>query len=109
MGISPNVPRPTASRIKWSKLSKHVVSHALYKGGMINRARSLVPLRAGVMAGLTARPYFASRAEMGVQLKGLKAYCEERHAKRMAVAPKRALRTYPPTATAALATLALGA
>ena len=61
------------------------------------------------MAGLTARPYFASRAEMGVQLKGLKAYCEERHAKRMVVAPKRAIRTYRPTATAALATLALGA
>ena len=37
-------------------LSKYVVSGNLYKGGMTNRARSLVPLGAGVMAGLTARP-----------------------------------------------------
>ena len=101
--------RARVLRMAMTVLSKHVVSGDLYKGGMINRARLLVPLGAGVMAGLTTRPYFASRAEMSVQLKGLKAYCEERHAKRMAVAPKRLIRTYRPTTTTALAALAPGA
>ena len=81
--------RARVLRMAMTVLSKHVVSGTLYKGGMTCRARSLVSLGAGVMAGLTARPYFASGVEMSVQLRALKAYCEERHAAHMAVAPRR--------------------
>ena len=84
--------RARVLRVAMTVLSKHVVSGTLYKGGMTCRARPLVSLGAGVMGGLTARPYFASRAEMSIQLRALKAYCEERHAARMAVAPRRSVR-----------------
>ena len=72
--------RARVLRVAMTVLSKHVVSGALYRGGMTCRVRSLVPLGAGAMAGLTARPYFASRAEMSVRLKALKTYCEEARA-----------------------------
>ena len=98
--------RARVLRVAMTVLSRHVTSGVLYQGGMTCRASSLVPLGAGVMAGLTARPYFASRVEMSMQLRALKAYCEERHAARMAVAPRRSVRTYRPPAPTPLAALA---
>ena len=54
-------------------LNKHLVSGRLTMGNMANQARSLVPLGARVIMGLTARPYFASRQAVSVQLCGLRA------------------------------------
>ena len=47
---------------------------------MTLKARSLVPLRAGPLTGLTARPYFTRRYDMMHRLQALAGYCKERWA-----------------------------
>ena len=64
-------------RTALSVLQRHVATGALL-GTMTIKARSLVPLGAGPLAGLTARPYFTRRHDMQRQLQALAAYCEER-------------------------------
>ena len=48
-------------------LQRHVASGTLVQGTMTLKARSLVPLAAGPLAGLTAGPYFTRRQDMRVQ------------------------------------------
>ena len=59
-------------------LEKHVVQGVVAPGPMVARCRSLVPMGAGLMAGLRCRPYFTRRDEMIRQLDGLRGYCERR-------------------------------
>ena len=55
-------------------LQGHVATEALVQGTMRLKARSLVPLGAGPLAGLTARPYFTRRHDMLQQLQALATY-----------------------------------
>ena len=64
-------------RTALSVLQRHVATGTLV-GTMTLKARSLVPLGAGPLAGLTARPYFTRRHDMQQQLQALATYCEER-------------------------------
>ena len=59
-------------------LEKHVVQGVVALGPMVARCCSLVPMGAGLMAGLRCRPYFTWRDEMIRQLDGLRGYCERR-------------------------------
>ena len=52
-------------------------------GEMTSRANSLVPMGAGLMVGLTARPYFTRRGEMLIQLLALRDYSERRLVSRL--------------------------
>ena len=70
--------RAQVLRTALSVLQRHVVSGTLVQRTMTLKARSLVPLGAGPLAGLTARPYFTRRQDMRVQLQALATYCEER-------------------------------
>ena len=59
-----------------SVLNKHVAPGARVQGTTTHRARSLVSLGAGPLAGLTARTYFTRRYGMMHQLHALASYCE---------------------------------
>ena len=59
-------------------LEKHVVQGVVAPGPMVVCCRSLVPMGAGLMAGLRCRPYFTQRDEMIRQLDGLWGYCKRR-------------------------------
>ena len=67
-------------RTALSVLNKHVATGALVQGTMTLKARSLVPLGADPLAGLTARPYFTRRNAMMCQLQALASCCDERWA-----------------------------
>ena len=60
--------RARVLRTALAVLQRHVTAGTLVKGAMTTKARSLVPLGAGTLPGLTARPYFTRRQAMREQL-----------------------------------------
>ena len=70
--------RARVLRTALAVLQRHVTAGTLVKGAMTTKARLLVPLGAGTLPGLTARPYFTRRQAMREQLQALATYCEER-------------------------------
>ena len=70
--------RARVLRVALATLQKHVRQGVMLEGEMTTKANSLIPLGAGLMVGLTARPYFTRRQEMTVQLAALGDYSEGR-------------------------------
>ena len=68
--------RARVLRVVLSVLQKHVIQGSMLCGEMISRANSLVPMGAGLMVGLTSRPYFTRRGGVPIQLLGLRDYSE---------------------------------
>ena len=68
-------------RVALAVLQKHVKQGVMLVGEMTTKANSLIPLGAGLMVGISARPYcpyFTRRQEMIVQLAALRDYSEGR-------------------------------
>ena len=70
--------RARVLRTALAVLQKNLKSGTLVPGTMTLKARSLVPLGAGPLAGLTSRPYFTRRSDMLQQLRSLAEYSEQR-------------------------------
>ena len=51
-------------------VERHLVAGTLLRGAPLGRCRSLLPLGGRVCAGLSARPFFAARHEVILQLRG---------------------------------------
>ena len=62
---------------------RHLAAGALLSGAPLGRCRSLLPLGGRVCAGLSARPYFAARHEVMLQLMRLAAHCRDSWARRL--------------------------
>ena len=62
---------------------RHLAAGALLGGAPLGRCRSLLPLGGRVCAGLSARPYFAARHEVMLQLMRLAAHCRDSWARRL--------------------------
>ena len=62
---------------------RHLAAGALLGGAPLGRCRSLLPLGGRVCAGLSARPYFAARREVMLQLMRLAAHCRDSWARRV--------------------------
>ena len=60
----------------------HLAAGALLSGAPLARCRSLLPLGGLVCVGLSARPYFAARHEVMLQLMRLAAHCRDSWARR---------------------------
>ena len=56
---------------------RHLAAGAMLSGAPLGRCRSLLPLGGRVCAGLSARPYFAARREVILQLMRLAAHCRD--------------------------------
>ena len=56
--------RARVLRVALATLQKHVRRGVMLEGEMTTKANSLIPLGAGLMVGLTARPYVTRRQEM---------------------------------------------
>ena len=56
---------------------RHLAAGVLLSGAPLGRCRSLLPLGGRVCAGLSARPYFATRREVMLQLMRLAAHCRD--------------------------------
>ena len=62
---------------------RHLAAGALLSGAPLGRCRSLLPLGGRVCAGLSARPYFAARHEVMLQLMRLATHCRDSWARRL--------------------------
>ena len=62
---------------------RHLAAGALLSGAPLGSCRSLLPLGGRVCAGLSARPYFAARHEVMLQLMRLAAHCRDSWARRL--------------------------
>ena len=62
---------------------RHLAAGALLGGAPLGRCRSLLPLGGRVCAGLSARPYFAARHEVMLQLMRLAAHCRDSWGRRL--------------------------
>ena len=56
---------------------RHLEAGTLLSGAPLGRCRSLLPLGGRVCAGLSARPYFAARPEVMLQLMRLATHCRD--------------------------------
>ena len=62
---------------------RHRAAGPLLGGAPLVRCRSLLPLGGRVCAGLAARPYFAARHKVMLQLMCLAAHCRDSWARRL--------------------------
>ena len=62
---------------------RHLAAGTLLSGAPLGRCRSLLPLGGRVCAGLSARPYFAPRHEVMLQLMRLAAHCRDTWVRRL--------------------------
>ena len=58
-------------------LQRHMAAGRFLQGAPSDRCRALVPLGGRLCAGLRARPFFAARADMALQLQGLALHLQE--------------------------------
>ena len=58
-------------------LQRHMAAGRFLQGAPSDRCRALVPLGGRLCAGLRARPFFAGRADMALQLQGLALHLHE--------------------------------
>ena len=65
-------------RLALATLGKLVRTGSLHPARVVTRCASLVPLGGPLLCGLSRRPYFACREEMGHHVSELAAYCEAR-------------------------------
>ena len=56
---------------------RHLAGGTLMSGAPLGRCRSLLPLGGRMCAGLSARPYFAARHEVMLQLMRLATHCRD--------------------------------
>ena len=62
---------------------RHLAAGTLLSGAPLGRCRSLLPLGGRVCAGFSARPYFAARREVMLQLMRLAAHCRNSWVRRL--------------------------
>ena len=62
---------------------RHLAAGTLLSGAPLGRCRSLLPLGGRVCAGLSARPYFAARHEVMLQLMRLATHCRDSWVRRL--------------------------
>ena len=87
--------RARVLRTALSVLQRRVVTGAPVQGRLTPKARSLVPLGAGPLAGHPARPYFTRRQALRVQLQAPATYCQERWVTKIGQGPSCQVRTAP--------------
>ena len=62
---------------------RHLAAGTLLSGAPLGRCRSLLPMWGRVCAGLSARPYFAARREVMLQLLCLAMHCRDSWVRRL--------------------------
>ena len=62
---------------------RHLVAGTLLSGAPLGRCRSLLPLGGRMCAGLSARPFFAARHEVMLQLMRLATHCRDSWVRRL--------------------------
>ena len=62
---------------------RHLAAGTLLSGAPLGRCRSLLPLGGRMCTGLSARPYFAARHEVMLQLMRLAAHCRDSWVRRL--------------------------